>query len=518
LFFGLAACGGGKPISPPPMKPTPLPDTARSTPEGGGTASTTAPAGDDKFLWLEEVTGDKALGWVKDQNARSQQELEAAPGFEKLRQRLLAIYDSKARIPGAVARGKWLYNIWKDEANPRGLWRRTTLAEYKKKSPKWETVIDLDALAKAEGENWVWHGSSCLYPDYKRCLISLSRGGADADVVREFDTVEKKFVDGGFALPEAKTEVGWKDLDTIYVGTDFGPGSLTSSGYPRIVKEWKRGTPLSEARTLFEGKETDVSVGAYRDHDHGKVRDWVYRSPSFFTNEVFLLEDGKPVKLEKPDDASAGVWNDNLIVSLRKEWKTGDKTWPAGALLITPFDDFRAGKRDFTMLFEPTPRTSLQSYSTTKNAILVVELEDVKSRVEAHQGRRARGRLDRRRRVRRAHLRRLLVHRDRLHHADHALARQHQEEGAGPAQAEPDLLRGERHRGDPALRGVEGRHARPVLPGRAQGPDARRQQPDDPRRLRRLRDLDDARLQRHRRRRVARARRRARDREHPRRR
>jgi prolyl oligopeptidase len=381
LFFGLAACGGGKPISPPPMKPTPLPDTARSTPEGGGTASTTAPAGDDKFLWLEEVTGDKALGWVKDQNARSQQELEAAPGFEKLRQRLLAIYDSKARIPGAVARGKWLYNIWKDEANPRGLWRRTTLAEYKKKSPKWETVIDLDALAKAEGENWVWHGSSCLYPDYKRCLISLSRGGADADVVREFDTVEKKFVDGGFALPEAKTEVGWKDLDTIYVGTDFGPGSLTSSGYPRIVKEWKRGTPLSEARTLFEGKETDVSVGAYRDHDHGKVRDWVYRSPSFFTNEVFLLEDGKPVKLEKPDDASAGVWNDNLIVSLRKEWKTGDKTWPAGALLITPFDDFRAGKRDFTMLFEPTPRTSLQSYSTTKNAILVVELEDVKSRV-----------------------------------------------------------------------------------------------------------------------------------------
>ncbi len=345
----------------------------------------TPAAPEDPFLWLEDVTGDQALDWVKTQNARSQAELEARPGFAALRDRLLAIYDSKDRIPGVQARGKWLYNFWRDEANPRGLWRRTTLVEYKKKAPKWEVVLDLDALAKAENENWVWHGSTCLYPDYLRCLISLSRGGADADVVREFDVTTKQFVDGGFALPEAKNDVSWKDLDTLYVGTDFGPGSLTDSGYARIIKEWKRGTPLSEARTIFEGEKTDVSAWAYRDHDHGKVRDFVGRSPGFFSNQMFLRDGDKLVKLEKPDDASAGIWNDHILVSLRSPWTTGDKTWPAGALLVMPFDDFQAGKRDFAMLFEPRANTSLDSYVATKSAILVVELEDVKSRVYLHR-------------------------------------------------------------------------------------------------------------------------------------
>jgi prolyl oligopeptidase len=378
-----ASCGGG--ASHPPITTTST--TTNPTPTETATVSTppAKPPADDPYLWLEDVTGDKALDWVRAQNARSQAELEAAPGFGALRDRLLAIYDSKDRIPGVAARGKWLYNFWRDEANPRGLWRRTTLAEYKKKAPAWEVVLDLDALGKAEGENWVWGGATCLYPDYNRCLLNLSRGGADANVVREFDIPTKTFVAGGFTLPEAKSDVAWKDLDTLYVGTDFGPGSLTDSGYPRIVKEWTRGTPLSEARTIFEGQPHDVSVSAVRDHDHGKVRDWIGRSPSFFTNEAYLIEDGKPVKLDKPDDASAGVWNDQILITLRSAWTTGDKTWPAGALLVEPFDAFRAGKRDFQMLFEPTAHTSLESYTTTKSAILVVELEDVKSRVYLHQ-------------------------------------------------------------------------------------------------------------------------------------
>ncbi len=278
-----------------------------------------------------------------------------------------------------------VYNFWRDETNPQGLWRRTSLDEYKKPTPKWEVVIDVDVLSKAESTTWVWHGAKCLYPAYERCLVSLSRGGSDAEVVREFDARRKEWVTDGFTLPEAKTQVGWKDLDTIYVGTDFGPGSLTDSGYPRIAKEWKRGTPLAAAKTAYEGKKTDVAVTAYREWDHGKVRDWVGRAPSFFTNEAYLRSAGDTLtKVEKPDDADADVWDDTLLIRLRTAWKLGSRTWPAGALLATPLAEFQAGKRDFTMLFEPKSNTSLEAYTGTKSAIFVVELEDVKSVLYVH--------------------------------------------------------------------------------------------------------------------------------------
>ena len=358
--------------------------TAAAAPMTTSSTATTTAAADDPNLWLEDVTSDKALGWARTQNARSQSELEAVPGFGPLRDRLRAIYDSKDKIPTPQVMGSWIYNFWKDEVNPRGLWRRTTLAEFKKAQPSWEVVIDVDTLAKTDNEGWVWHGATCLFPKYRRCLVNLSRGGADANVVREFDTVKKAFVDGGFALPEAKSQVAWKDLDTIYVGTDFGPGSLTTSGYPRIAKEWKRGTPLVDAKTLYEGKDSDVSISAYREFDHGKVRDWVGRSPSFFTNEAMLVEGGKLVKIEKPDDAEVDTWHDQLLIRLRTDWKIGDKVWPGGALLAIALTDFRAGKRDFALLFEPTPRTSLDAYSATKSAIYVVELDDVKSVLYLH--------------------------------------------------------------------------------------------------------------------------------------
>ena len=201
-----------------------------------------APAPEDRYLWLEDVTGEKALDWARARNAESAKVLETGD-FAALEKRILDILDSDARIPYVEKLGPWYYNFWRDAKNPRGLWRRTTLAEYRKEHPAWETVIDLDALGEAEKENWVWHGADCLKPEYKRCLVSLSRGGADADVVREFDLEAKAFVKDGFFLPEAKNDVGWRDADTLYVGTDFGPGSMTTSGYPRIAKEWKRGTP-----------------------------------------------------------------------------------------------------------------------------------------------------------------------------------------------------------------------------------------------------------------------------------
>src|SRR5262245_36585673 len=224
-------------------------------------------AADDKDpnLWLEEVTGEKALAWVKERNAESTAELAKSPEFKEMNERLLKILDSKDKIPFVSKRGEFYYNFWRDEKNPRGLWRRTTLDEYRKAEPKWETVIDLDALAEAEKENWVWHGATWLQPSYERCLVSLSRGGADAAVVREFDPKTKTFVKDGFTLKEAKSEVAWRDKDSVFVATDFGAGSLTDSGYPRVVKEWKRGTKLADAKLVFEGEKADVAVGAGRD-------------------------------------------------------------------------------------------------------------------------------------------------------------------------------------------------------------------------------------------------------------
>ncbi len=340
----------------------------------------TAPAPEDRYLWLEDVTGEKALDWARARNAESATVLETGD-FAALEKRLLDILDSDARIPYVQKLGPWYYNFWKDPKNPRGVWRRTTLAEYRKEHPAWETVIDLDALGAAEKENWVWHGADCLKPDYERCLVSLSRGGADASVTREFDLVAKAFVKDGFFLPEAKSDSGWLDADSLYIGTDFGPGSMTASGYPRITKIWKRRTALDAAETLFEGQPEDVSVGAFRDHTRGFERDFVLRAITFYTNEMFLQRDGKLVRIEKPDSANASVHRDLLVLELRDDWTIGGKTYPAGALLAADFEDFLRGDRRFDVLFEPTARKSLAGFSPTQNHVLLNELDNVRNRV-----------------------------------------------------------------------------------------------------------------------------------------
>jgi prolyl oligopeptidase len=212
---------------------------------------------EDPNLWLEDVGGDRALAWVREQNAVTQAALEAANGFDSLRGRLLSIYESDERIPNISKHGKFYYNFWRDARHERGVWRRTTLDEYRKAEPAWETLIDLDQLAESEKENWVWKDADILWPTHDRALIFLSRGGADAAVMREFDVNAKQFVAHGFKLPEAKSRVAWRNRDSIYVGTEFGAGSLTSSGYPRIVKEWRRGAAIQEAKTIFEGKAAE---------------------------------------------------------------------------------------------------------------------------------------------------------------------------------------------------------------------------------------------------------------------
>ena len=345
------------------------------------TPSRTAPAPADPYLWLEEVEGEKALAWARARNAESAAVLEAAPGFAALEQRLLAILDSRERIPYVQKLGRWYYNYWKDARNPRGLWRRTSLESYRTAAPAWETVLDVDALGAAEKEKWTWGGATCLRPAYRRCLVRLSRGGADASVVREFDLETKAFVPGGFSLPEAKSRVSWIDADTLYVGTDFGPGSLTSSGYPRLVKRWKRGTPLAAATPVFEGQVGDVSVVAWRDLTPGFERDLVQRSLTFFSNELRLLRGGALVKLDKPDSAVAMVFREWLYLELRDDWTVAGHTWPAGALLAIHLEKFLAGGRSFDLLFEPGERRSLQAFSPTRHHLLLNELDEVRTRV-----------------------------------------------------------------------------------------------------------------------------------------
>ena len=341
-----------------------------------------AAAEQDPFLWLEEVTGEQALDWVRARNAETVQAFESGPAFKDLEADLLAILNSQAKIPFVAKHGEHFYNFWRDASNPRGLWRRTSLEEYRKPAPTWEVVLDIDALGQAEQENWVFEGAEYLKPDQERCLVTLSRGGADASVTREFDVKALAFVPDGFQLPEAKGGATWIDQDTVFVATDFGPGSMTDSGYPRIAKLWKRGTPLGEARTVFEGRPSDIAVAASHDPTPGFERDFIQRSPTFFTNELFLLaKDGTALKVDKPDDAEADCHREWLLLTLRSAWTTGGQTHPAGSLLAIPFAAFMAGQRDFTSLFTPTATTSLAGHSWTRNHLILNVLEDVKNRL-----------------------------------------------------------------------------------------------------------------------------------------
>ncbi len=344
---------------------------------------------DDPFLWLEDVLGDEALAWVRARNAESEAVLTARPDFAPTRERLLGLLNAKDRIPQVTRRGDHFYNLWQDEAHPRGLWRRTTLDGYRQAEPPWETVLDLDALGKAEGENWVWGGASALPPENRLCLVHLSRGGADATVMREFDTVAKTFVEGGFFLPEAKSQVDWIDADTLYVGTDFGPGSMTDSGYARVFRRWSRGTSLDDAVQVFEGEASDVSVNVSFDPTPGHERTHFVRSLDFYRHEVLVDHGAGPVRLDIPEDAHAVFWNaagdpaDTLLIELRSDARLGASDFPGGSLLAIDAAAFLAGEeRRFDTLFTPTPNRSLAGFATTREHVLLNVLEDVASRLE----------------------------------------------------------------------------------------------------------------------------------------
>ena len=347
----------------------------------GGAAAQTPPQ-DDPYAWLEDVSGAKSLDWVKARNAKAEADIASSASFKTLEAQIRASLDSTAKIPGVEKIGAYYYNFWKDAQHQRGLWRRTTLEEYRKPEPAWETVLDLDALNAAEGTQWVWHGANCLRPNYQRCLIALSPGGSDADVTREFDLTRKQFVEGGFFRPEAKGGLGWIDENTVYVFTDFGAGTLTSSGYPRIVKQWTRGTPLTSAKPVYDGKPDDMYISALHDDTPGFQRDFVSRTLAFYNDELYLRgADGQLTKIDAPNSAQKGVHKDWLLLELREPYTAGGKTYAAGALIATHFDAFMAGKRDFSVLFAPTDHAALAGYTWTKDHLILNVMDDVKNRL-----------------------------------------------------------------------------------------------------------------------------------------
>jgi prolyl oligopeptidase len=339
------------------------------------------PQQDDPFLWLEDVTGDEALAWVRAHNEPTLTEL-CDDRFDEMRREALEVLDTDSRIPYVRRRGEYLYNFWRDAANPRGLWRRTTLESYRTDDPDWDVVINVDELAAADEMNWVWAGADVIEPDYTRALISLSRGGSDAAIVREFDMRTREFVDGGFELPEAKTDITWSDEDTVLVGTDFGPGSLTDSGYPRVVKRWRRGQPLADAETVFTGSPTDVSVGAGVDLTPGFERVTLVRATDFFNHELYELRGTELIRIDAPTDAGISIHREWILIRPKSEWFVGTTSYPVGALVAANYDDFLSGTADLTVVFEPDEHIALESYTWTRDRLILVTLHDVASRVE----------------------------------------------------------------------------------------------------------------------------------------
>jgi prolyl oligopeptidase len=349
-----------------------------------------APPSDDPYLWLEDVNGARALAQVKEWNKATEDLLTADPNYESYRTRARAILDDERQIatPDRLI-GDRVLNLWRDAKNPRGLWRVSPLADYRAGHPRWRTLIDVDALGREEGKSWVWHGADCLAPDDRLCLVSLSPGGTDADVVREYDSIAGRFIEGGFSLPAAKSNVAWVDSDTLLVGTDFGAGSLTASGYPRIVKLWKRGTPLAAAPTVFEGETSDVSDDPAAFEDGPRRWTFIRRGKTFWTNEWHLVAPrGHLVRVPIPTDAEVhGVFQGRLIVKLQSPLGR----FAEGTLVAYQLARIAAGAAPAPeLVMAPTSTQAIEEVAHSDHVLWVKALDNVSGRLFARTPR-ARG-------------------------------------------------------------------------------------------------------------------------------
>jgi prolyl oligopeptidase len=341
----------------------------------------------DPYIFLEQARSPEALDWVAKENERTLAAFESDPRYQQLKAEALAIFDSNDRIPFVSFRPNGLYNFWQDKTNPKGVLRRTTLESYRTDKPEWEVVLDIDALAKAEGKEWVYQGSSCLPPALNKCMIALSDGGEDATIMREFDMVTKQFVEGGFVL-DAKSQGGveWVDENTLLVSRGFGEGTLTESEYPFTTREWKRGTGIADAREIFRGDPTDVSSGAglLRDNTGTIHARTAYRGISFHERLAYVWKDGAWVQLDIPTKASPyGIVDGHLLVSTDVDWSVDGQTFPADSLIAMDLEEWKANPNGAkkTLVWAPGPRQTKQGGSITGSSLFVTLLDNVVGKV-----------------------------------------------------------------------------------------------------------------------------------------
>ena len=330
---------------------------------------------DDPYLWLEDVEGERSLSWAREQNERTRKELlNGNETFDALYDEALSILTSDARLPLGQIHNGAVYNFWQDDTHVRGVWRRASVESYAEGAADWETLIDFDALAEEEGENWIRGATVCLAPEYRHCMVEVSDGGKDAGLWREFDTVDKKFVKDGFLIPEAKSNVTWFDKDLLIVGTDTGEGSLTDSGYARQLRSWERGKTLEEAPVIFEGERTDVSVAGIVEHDGDKTHLLVRRALTFFEYEYTHVQGASdPVLLPTPRNANfQGILDGRAIFFLRDDWTFQDQLYENGSVIAYDVDANAA-----EVIFKPSQTQAVESIGLGSRSIIIQYLDDV---------------------------------------------------------------------------------------------------------------------------------------------
>ncbi len=379
IAFGLAAC-----------QPASEQKSNMQTNTGDDTPATKPVTETDPRLWLEEVEGKKALDWVNKQNERTLADVQSDPLYQKFYEEALSIANATDKIAYGRHRGGYVYNFWQDAKNTHGLWRRTKLSDYINGKPDWDVLLDLDALSESEGENWVYKGIDCLLPAYERCIITLSRGGKDASVRREFDVPGKSFVNDGFILPEAKGGTAWEDQDTLLVATDWGGDTMTDSGYPYVDKRWKRGTALDSAVEVVRGDKTDVGVWPFSVEMDGQLVMFASEADTFYeTTTWWLPKEGEPVKVPVPAKSNfQAPFKGQVVISLEEDWTPveGGRTFAKGALVSFSLADFMASKAlpEVHLVLMPDERSSIGSVSAAKSALVVNMLQNVSSVVYAY--------------------------------------------------------------------------------------------------------------------------------------
>ncbi len=336
----------------------------------------------DNYQWLENINGQKSMQWVKKTNKITQEKLANTALYKELYQQALSVLNNKSRLPVVSQKGKWLYNFWQDNKHPRGVYRKTTFKQFKKSKPKWRTVLDMDAYSKSRGKNYDYHGMTCLPPKGNDCLVFLSPGGSDAIEVREFNLKKGKFKKNGFSVPLAKTRISWIDKDTVYIGTDFGKDSMTDSGYPRLIKKWKRGTPLSEAQLIYQGKKNSMSASAFKIKTENKELEIITETTSFWESKKYQISGDEIKPLHIPDSANfSGSYKDKMLISLKHDWQVNNQHFVQGEILLADLDFLSTGKGDIQSVIKPTEKSIIENINVSKKGLLVTILEDVKAKL-----------------------------------------------------------------------------------------------------------------------------------------